>query len=110
MNFFIRAEEDARSAERKIRESGLLSLPVMDQQGNFLGTVSLLDLAGYSGRAGDRVMKGVPYVRPDSTLLEAWEIMSRTRSNYVPVVKMGKLIGVLTMDGIVEVYKMFLRI
>ncbi|MGC9209159.1 MAG: chloride channel protein [Nitrososphaeria archaeon] len=110
MNFFIRAEEDARSAERRIRESGLLSLPVVDEQGNFLGTVSLLDLAGHSGRAGEMVVKGVPYVRPDSTLLEAWEIMSRTRSNYVPVVKRGKLIGILTMDGLVEVYKGFLRI
>jgi CBS domain pair. len=39
------------------------------------------------------------YVRLDSTLYDAWEVMSREGTTWVPVVEDVRLIGILTMES-----------
>ena len=48
---------------------------------------------------------GSPYVRPSSTLEDAWEIMARTKSNWVCVVEGGKYKGIVTLKSLMEAYE-----
>lgn len=106
-NAFVRASSPAPEAIKEVEKEGLMSLPVIDDSGGFLGIVRLPDLAGASF-VHERIIRGTPYVRPESTLEDALEAMSAMNSTWVPVVKAGKLIGILTMVDLVDGYRSYL--
>jgi CIC family chloride channel protein len=64
-----------------------------------------LEKADSNDIVGKYVVRGVPYVRPESTFEDCWDIMARLRSRWVCVVKDGKYLGVLTMDNLLKSYE-----
>jgi len=91
----------------KMMENNFLSLPVTDDNDSFIGVVYLKDLerTNYNESLEKYVVKGVPYVRPDSTFEDCLDIMARLKSRWVCVIKDGKYLGVLTMDQLLKVYR-----
>ncbi|BAB67520.1 chloride channel protein [Sulfurisphaera tokodaii] len=90
---------------------GFMSLPVTDQNNNFLGVVYLKDLerAKDTDVIGSYITKGSPYVHLDSTLEQALEVMAKNKARWVAVVEKGKFKGILTYDSIVEAYERELK-
>ena len=85
------------------------SLPVVNRDGEFVGVVHLPDVLGKRGAVSMYVKAVSSYVRPDSTLYDAWEVMSREGATWVPVVKDGELIGILTMESMRRAYDLWIR-
>jgi len=83
----------------------ILSLPVVDQENNFIGIVYMKDIMNKKGKIVEFVVKGAPSISPESSLEEALEIMSNNKSRWVAVCDKGKLIGVITLQKIIEAYK-----
>jgi CIC family chloride channel protein len=80
---------------------------VTDDNDSFIGVLYLKDLerTNYNESLEKYVVKGVPYVRPDSTFEDCLDIMARLKSRWVCVIKDGKYLGVLTMDQLLKVYR-----
>jgi len=55
--------------------------------------VHLPDVLGKRGAVSMYVKAVGSYVQPDSTLYDAWEVMSREGTTWVPVVKDGNSSG-----------------
>ncbi|BDC00123.1 chloride channel protein [Saccharolobus caldissimus] len=104
-------DESVEKAISIMTNYNFLSLPVIDHNYRFLGIVYLRDLL--NADKNDMVRKymiiGSPYVRPNSTLEQAWEIMSRLRSKWACVVEDGKYKGIVTMDNLIEAYEREVR-
>ncbi|MCG2874662.1 MAG: chloride channel protein [Acidilobus sp.] len=104
---YVRQEAKVAEALSAITSSGLLSLPVVDRLGRVLGIVNSLDLRTADPEApAIRYLRPEPgHVRPDSSLEEAVNMMSRTNSRYVIVEEDGKFIGIVTLDDVVKAYE-----
>jgi CIC family chloride channel protein len=100
----VRVDEDVDKVVNMMLQHHYVSLPVVDREGNFVGVVNLLDLLGRRGVVGEYVKAATGYVEAGSTLYEAWEVMSKSGSTWVPVVEKGKLVGVLTMESMRVAY------
>ncbi len=85
--------------------NNFFSIPVVDNDDNFLGVAYMRDILGKSGDVGKFVVRGVQTVMRQSSLEEALETMSRTKARWAPVVEKGKLLGVLVMEDAMEVYR-----
>ena len=107
-NIFVMDSSSSKEVIDKMKMEGLASLPVIDEKGNFIGVVRLEDL-DESSNMKEKIIRGTPYVRPESTLEEAWEAMATSKSTWVPVVKGGKFIGILTMEDMLSGYKKFAK-
>jgi CIC family chloride channel protein len=100
----VRVDEDVDKVVNMMLQHHYVSLPVVDREGNFVGVVNLLDLLGRRGVVGEYVKAATGYVEAGSTLYEAWEVMSKSRSTWAPVVEKGKLVGVITMESMRVAY------
>ena len=103
----VRTTDTVGRAMSIMEENGVMGLPVTDDNDNFVGAVFLRDLvrAKSDEIVAKYVVRGVPYVRPDSTFEDSWEIMARLRTRWVAVVKDGKYVGTLTLDSLLEAYR-----
>ncbi|BBD73692.1 chloride channel protein [Sulfodiicoccus acidiphilus] len=97
---------DARKA---IQDSGLFSLPVVDNEGKFLGSVFLSELPASKEPVVNFVRSGVSYVNPSSTAEDAMEVMVRSKSRWAPVVEKGVYKGIVTLDDVLTAYDKKLR-
>lgn len=107
-NVYVLNSSSSKDAIERMKREGLASIPVIDENGNFLGIVRLIDL-DESSKLNEKVIKGTPYVRPESTLEDAWEAIATTKSTWVPVVRGGKFVGILTMEDMLSGYKKFTK-
>jgi CIC family chloride channel protein len=89
---------------------GMASLPVTSG-GKLFGAIYLVDLENIYGNTRIRKMarKGGTYLRPSSTVEEAWEVMGRNKTLWVPIVSGGKYIGAVTMEDILRSYQRELK-
>lgn len=103
--------EKVGEAVYKMLSNDIMSLPVVDGYNKFIGVVNLRDLekADLNDVVEKYVVKGTPYVTPDSALEEALELMARLKTRWVCVVKDGKYIGILTIDNIIKTYKQHIQ-
>jgi CIC family chloride channel protein len=76
----INENEDVMSARKLMEEDGYFSLPVVDNEGNFVGAVFYKDIANKKGKVIEYTVRGIPYVTPSSNIENAWEIITRTKS------------------------------
>ncbi|MEM0264078.1 MAG: chloride channel protein [Saccharolobus sp.] len=101
-------DDEVSKAIELLNENNFMSLPVVDYNNKFLGIVYLRDLE--KARSNDTIVKyltrGSPYVTPSSTLEQALEIMSRNKARWVSVVDNDKFLGVLTIESLLEAYKL----
>lgn len=104
---YVRQDARVSEALQVITSAGLLSLPVVDPLGRVLGIVNSVDLR--QGRPEEPAMKYMRpepgHVRPDSSLEEAINMMSRTNSRYAIVEDNGKFMGIVTLDDVVRAYE-----
>ena len=105
----VEVDESVDGAVNVMLQHRYASLPVVNRDGEFVGVVHLLDVLGKRGAVSMYVKAVNAYVRPDSTLYDAWEVMSREGTTWVPVVKDGKLIGILTMESMRRAYDLWIR-
>jgi CIC family chloride channel protein len=105
----VEVDESVDGAVNMMLQHRYASLPVVNRNGEFVGVVHLPDVLGKRGAVSMYVKAVSSYVRPDSTLYDAWEVMSREGTTWVPVVKDGKLIGILTMESMRRAYDLWIR-
>ncbi|BCU69704.1 chloride channel protein [Stygiolobus caldivivus] len=103
----VNIDDNVGTAISKMLGNSFMSLPVVDGNNTFIGVVYLRDLekASIDESIGKYVVRGAPYVRPESTLEDCWDIMARLRSRWACVVKDGKYLGVLTIDNLLKAYE-----
>ena len=108
----VLATDNVEKALRIMEERNMMGLPVVDDGGNFLGVVHLVDLlkADRRDQVVKYVIRGAPYVTPSSTLEQALQAMSAARSRWVSVVENGKFKGVLTAERLYEAYRKELKL
>jgi CIC family chloride channel protein len=105
----VEVDESVDNAVNTMLQRRYTSLPVVNRDGEFVGVVHLPDVLGKRGAVSMYVKAVSSYVQPDSTLYDAWEVMSREGTTWVPVVKDGKLIGILTMESMRRAYDLWIR-
>jgi len=105
----VKINESVNNVINVMLQHHYTSLPVVNYNGDLIGVVYLLDILGKTGAVGLYVKALSGYVQPDSTLYDAWEIMSRENLTWVPVVKNEKIIGILTMESMRRAYDLKIR-
>jgi CIC family chloride channel protein len=105
----VKINESVNNVINVMLQHHYTSLPVVNYNGDLVGVVYLLDILGKTGAVGLYVKALSGYVQPDSTLYDAWEIMSRENLTWVPVVKNEKIIGILTMESMRRAYDLKIR-
>lgn len=105
-NIFLKPADSTDKAIKLINESGFTSLPVVDDNFNFLGVVYINDLLnGKSNTIEKLVRKEISCVSLDSSLDEVLSSMVEAKSVWAPVVKGNKLLGIITLEEIIKTYK-----
>lgn len=104
----ISPEDTVARAVLTMTVHGIGGLPVVDGDGKLLGIVTHRDiiLAGSDAevlRVRDIMSKKVVTVTPDTPVKSIAEIMSSTGLQRLPVVKNGKLVGLVTQSCLIRV-------
>ncbi len=104
----ISPEDTVARAVLTMTVHGIGGLPVVDGNGKLLGIVTHRDiiLAGSDAevlRVRDIMSKKVVAVTPDTPVKRIAEIMSSTGLQRLPVVKNGKLVGLVTQSCLIRV-------
>lgn len=108
-NLSVHPDADVKEAKTLMTQNSVSSLAVSNQ-GHFLGVIYMYDIYQVNEGTVRAFMKtGVPSVRPNASLEEAWEIMNTNKSTWVPVVLNGAFLGIITMTDILDVYKSRLK-
>jgi CIC family chloride channel protein len=108
-NISIHPDADVKEAKALMTQNSVSSIPVSNQ-GHFLGAIYMYDIYQLNGGTVRTFMKtGVPSIKPNASLEEAWEIMNTNKSTWVPVVLDGAFLGIITMTDILDVYKSKLK-
>ncbi|OYT54422.1 MAG: hypothetical protein B6U72_02560 [Candidatus Altiarchaeales archaeon ex4484_2] len=105
-------EEDLFSAARKITESGVRQLPVVNQKGKVIGVLSSMDiLRSFVDHGYKTVKKNLPEVmsnevvscREDDEVSRMWNMMEQSGFGGLPVLdKKGKVKGMVTRMDILR--------
>ncbi|MCI2413934.1 MAG: chloride channel protein [Candidatus Aramenus sp.] len=100
-------DSTVEEARKLMEDNNLMSVPVTDRAGNFVGVVYMRELQGKRGDDPLRkyVLTGVPTVSPNSSLEHALEVMGRNRTRWVSVVEGDKLVGILTLESLFKAYE-----
>lgn len=108
-NISIHPDADVKEAKALMTQNSVSSLAVSNQ-GHFLGAIYMYDIYQLNDGTVRTFMKtGVPSIKPNASLEEAWEIMNTNKSTWVPVVLNGAFLGIITMTDILDVYKSKLK-
>lgn len=103
----VSVDSTVEEGRKLMEENNLMSVPVTDRAGNFVGVVYMTEL---QGKRGDDLLRkyvvtGVPTVSPNSSLEHALEVMGRNKTRWVSVVEGEKLVGVLTLESLFKAYE-----
>ena len=95
------------AALARLRALGVPGAPVVTRSGLLRGTVSVGQLTGADGGAtvGDLLDGSIPPITADDTLDEALGILADHHADWGPVVREGRLLGVLSMRDAVHAYR-----
>jgi CIC family chloride channel protein len=93
-------------ARKRMEKYGTASLPIVSDH-KLYGVVHLSDLDKVKDleKVGGIVRKGGTYLTPENTAYEAWDVMGASKTTWVPIVRNGKYIGVVTLENILKSYK-----
>lgn len=106
---WVSMRDDAKTAARKMRDSNVGFLPVLDPDGRVVGTVTDRDLTirlisenmPASTSIGDVMSHEVVFCRPDDDLREAERRMAREHKSRMLVLdEAGKLLGVFSLSDV----------
>ncbi|MCD6117528.1 CBS domain-containing protein [bacterium] len=98
-----------KKAIKKLLDNKISSMPVTDDSGKMVGIIScedILNLAfdGYlSSTKVEMVMtKNVVYFEPDSNLEEIALVISKNHFRRIPIIKDGRIVGIVSRRDIVK--------
>ena len=95
-----------REARRAMEANGIRHLPVVDR-GRLVGLVSWTDIlvasAGLAVRTGEIMVRHVDTIDPRANVRHAAMRMHRHRRSCLPVVRDGKLLGIITDSDFVGI-------
>jgi acetoin utilization protein AcuB len=102
----ITAETTVPSALKIIREQSLRHLPVIDDMDNLIGIVSEKELlrAKPDQQAKEVMTREVITVTEYTTLEEAARIMADSKISSLPVMRSGKLVGIITETDLFMIF------
>ena len=107
----ISPEESAALAARLLSRHNLGSLPVCSEGGNLRGIVTDRDIvlrcvaaeiSPESTRVGEIMTKNVVTVTPEDDVREAARIMSSKQVRRLPVVREGRVVGMLSLGDMAK--------
>ncbi len=99
--------EPIYAADAYMKKNGLMSAPVVDGRGMFLGAIYLDDLQAETMQARRNVSRAIRRVRHVSlgaTAEEAWHAMVKNRASWCAVLDGDRYIGVVKMRSIFRKY------
>lgn len=98
-------------AMRKLLEKKVSAAAVVDASGALVGVISEADclkgtlMGGYFEEIGElvaeRMTREVCTVAPDTTLVDAAELMLRNKRRVLPVIENGKVVGALSRSAVI---------
>lgn len=98
-------------AIHRLTTAGIGALVVCDDDGRVLGTLSERDVVWALSRQGAEVLhlhvtdcmtRGGPVCAPDDSIQDAMAEMTRRRQRHLPVLRDGKLCGVISLGDVVK--------
>lgn len=93
----VHSGDSVDDAVRLIVDSRITGVPVVDEHNHILGIVAESDVLGKRGQTVDEVMTtDVITTTEERTLDSAAEVMLTRRIRRLPVVREGRLVGILT--------------
>jgi CBS domain-containing protein len=93
----VHSGDSVDDAVRLIVDSGITGVPVVDEEHHVIGIVAESDILGKSGQTVDDVMTRDVITTDETTTLDAAaEAMLTRRIRRLPVVRGGRLVGILT--------------
>ncbi len=105
----LKAEDPLAEAVGLILRTPQRTFPVLDPAGRVAGVLTREDIikglgaGGPYTRIGDAMQSGIPVVRPEDVLHEAFLRMQRCACPALPVVdRYGRIVGMLTTDNVGE--------
>ena len=99
------------TAVRLMKREGVGAVLVLDEDGQLQGVLSERDvvhhLAECEGSVLDRAVSELidrhgPMTAPDDTVQSVMELMTRTHTRHVPVVRYGVLVGIVSIGDVVK--------
>jgi CBS-domain-containing membrane protein len=93
----------ARDAARRLSDYNISGMPVVDEDGRLVGIVTQLDLISKEGSTVTELMTSrVIGVSEDATVDEVARILTVNRFKRVPVLRDGRLVGIVSRADIVR--------
>ena len=96
-----------KSLAKRLSEEHISGAPVVDQKGKLLGIVSGADIVGKQGKQVKSIMsKTIHSVVEDTPVEEVAMVLTTHRIKRVPVMRGGKLVGIVSRADIVRAIAM----
>lgn len=91
----------------QLRKTGFAGLPVVDERGILVGMVSEYDIISKRGKTVAEIMsRGVISVGDEASAEQVTNIMGLHGIRRVPVVREGKLVGIVTRSDLLRLFSM----
>ncbi len=96
-----------KNLAKTLSGNNISGVPVVDQRGKVMGIVSEADVVAKSGKQVKGIMsKNVVSVKEETEVEEIARLLSAHRFNRVPVLRQGKLVGIVSRADIIRAIAM----
>ncbi|MFQ5539111.1 MAG: CBS domain-containing protein [Candidatus Binatia bacterium] len=96
-----------KSLAKILSGNNISGAPVVDQKGKVMGVVSEADIVAKGGKQVKGIMsKNVVSVREETAVEEVARLLTTHRFNRVPVLRQGKLVGIVSRADIIRAIAM----
>ncbi len=96
-----------KNLAKTLSGNNISGVPVVDQRGKVMGIVSEADVVAKSGKQVKGIMsKNVVSVNEETEVEEIARLLSAHRFNRVPVLRQGKLVGIVSRADIIRAIAM----
>ncbi|MBX6342173.1 MAG: CBS domain-containing protein [Thermomicrobiaceae bacterium] len=103
----VRSDAPVEEVARLLYRHQITGMPVVDADGAVSGVVTEFDVISKSGRtAGDIMTREVVSVSEDTPAEQVAHILSERRVRRVPVVRDGRLVGIVSRADLIRLFSM----
>jgi len=96
-----------KNLAKTLSGNNISGVPVVDQRGKVMGIVSEADVVAKSGKQVKGIMsKNVVSVKEETEVEEIARLLAAHRFNRVPVLRQGKLVGIVSRADIIRAIAM----